>query len=199
MITNKQERYWCCDLYPDNPTHERAIKLACLMPNTILMCHDRSVDKVSGEILKAHYHIIFKFQNGFYLFALIDKLGLNRDNDTHLFGSLKDYDFKNHKDYIVYLTHFNTDRPDKYSPDLFEGGLRQYAINIVRDYAYDDDVNFMDVLNTLEEMYYKHQISSEFDTMIYRKLYSKFGSIIFRKWSMIKSFINDYRGPNIDV
>lgn len=197
-MKNRQERYWLCDLYPDNKSHDRAIKMAILSPNTILMCHNRSIDPNTGEILKPHYHIIFVFDKGYYLWSLIDKYGLDREKDAHLFGNLKQYDFKRINDYIVYLTHFNTDKPDKYPPQLFLGGLKTKAINIVEKYLFPKDVRALNVLNEIEYIY-QHKHINKYNKELYADLYNKYGEIVFNKWPFFLSFINDYRKIDVDI
>lgn len=197
-MENRQERYWLCDLYPDNENHNRAIKIALLSPNTIIMCHNRSINIDTGEILKPHYHIIFVFDKGYYLWSLIDKYGLDREKDAHLFSNLKQYNFKRINDYIVYLTHFNTDKPDKYPPSLFQGGLKTKAINIVEKYLFPNDVTALKVLNEIEYIYL-HKHINKYNKELYAELYNKFGAIVYNKWTFFLSFINDYRKIDIDI
>lgn len=183
-----QQRIWCAILYPlDNEEHKIAIEiLKDSFPGTILMRHDRDDNKY-------HYHVIIRSEQGIYKGWLLNKLLMDFDKNEHLFVSLKDIKYKRLDKYLVYLTHH--DKPEKafYSPEKFEGTDRIYAINVVNEIINLPNERFNKVINYLP-LYFKDVDNKfKFDTQIYLDLSNKFGSIIYKKWGMLKGFINEYK------
>lgn len=197
MDTNRQARIWICTLYLDNEAHLNALYYAKNMYNTILMLHDKTPDKDSDTgYAKPHYHCIFKFENGYYLYRLLrDDLKLDIETNAHLFRTLKQEKFKRLDDYIVYLTHENTNKPDKYRYDSFEGGLKDYAIKICDSFDRGDEYQMDEVIYFLSNGWKNGTINLYGMTLgdIYLWLHEMFGSIVYKKWGMIREIVNDMR------
>lgn len=193
-VANRQSRIWVCTLYLDNEEHLAAISKARNMHNSILLLHDKTPDKsAENGLKKPHYHCIFQFGDPYYLFSILDKLGLDRENNAHLFKNLHQIKFSRLEKYIVYLTHENTNKPDKYPFDNFEGGLREYAIHVCDSFDRGDEVLFNEVVFYINNGYKNGSFDVLGRTLAdhYEHLYSIFGHVVFKHWNKISQMLKD--------
>ena len=138
-MINRQLRSWVFMLYPDNDKHLNAINYIDLLDNSLYIKHIAKFDENNELINKEHYHCILKFDSPTWLSSIIKDLNLS-DDDAHLFHSYKDFKGKNSKpryksldEYINYLDHMETNKPDKYVIDDFKGGLVSLAQRIINN------------------------------------------------------------------
>lgn len=182
----EQQRIWVSILYCDNDEHNIALTiLKDSFPGSILMKHNREG--------KEHYHCVIRSDMGLYKGWLLKKLYLDFDVNEHLFRSLKDIKFKRLDKYLLYLTHYDVLDKPFYSPENFEGTDRLYAIDCVNDILSDPSERFHKVINYIPIYFSDLDNKFKYDTQIYNDFYKEFGSIIYKKWGMIRSFINEYK------
>lgn len=188
----KQSRYWFAILYTDNNDHMAAISLAKEMANSLIMKHDRSFND-DGTPKKEHYHVCFRWENGYYLSKLIKYLWLTAD-DSHLFLTLNEIRFKKFDDYIIYLTHKNTKDKEIYSEELFMGGLKNYAISICKNLSKSDYQLTSEIIAHIKHWKENDIYFNTYPlTKVYIELNKKFGYVVYKKWHTIKDFILDYK------
>lgn len=191
---NPQLRVFVAILYPDNEDHNLAIKRALDMPFCSGILHDLDEDE-KGEFKKAHYHLIFRFDKGYYKKKLVTRdLFLDWDQNWHYFKSLSEIEYVRADDYAVYNTHIEYPQKHYYPATNYEGGDRNWAIECCKNYSVPDDVNMTDILDYIEEMYMTdHQYRFRPLKEIYMILYKKYGYLVYRKWNFIKEFVKDFQ------
>jgi hypothetical protein len=74
-IKKDRSRLWNVLLYPDDPTHVKAMELIRASFNYVAICHDKDLDD-DGNIKKVHYHCILKFSQARWNSSLSDELGI---------------------------------------------------------------------------------------------------------------------------
>ena len=190
---NRQLSKWIFILYPEsNETHKQCIDILSEYPNTLLMKHDRSYDS-EGNKKETHYHCLMKFDNPYWLYTLVDRLNLENDS-LHLFKSLKECKYKNMDDWIIYVTHIKEEDKENYSAGSFIGGLREYAISVINKLDKKDSDLFKACLQDLEIM----TLNPDFRFYTYYYIYCSLCDmgheyIVYKKFNMLKSFIDDYK------
>lgn len=131
----KKARWLCGILYPaDNERHKKALNLILKKYNSLAICHDKDVylfDELdengellhqAGELKKAHYHFVVRFENSRYISGFAKELDIE-ENIVQVCGSFKAT--------VIYCTH--RDEPFKHQYDItdFKGYLVPQAIKIL--------------------------------------------------------------------
>lgn len=202
-MNNRQLRNWVFMLYPDNPKHEEAINYIDLLDNAVYIKHIAKYKDDGTLINKEHYHVVMKFETGYWLSKLLSDLGLSEE-DAHLFHSYKDFKVGNKQrfhsldEYGDYLDHQMDDtKPDKYSIDDFHGGLKSWIQKIINNRDEEKHLQLLD----LQEFIRKYNLDNFNDTRMWGfadwfKLCcdSGYGSLFYREWyrmrDILRQFIN---------
>ena len=112
-MSTEKTRNWATIVYPESaPENWRDILRELHIPAIISPLHDDDVDTDTGEIKKAHYHVILLFDN--------TKTEKYANEIASYFGGIRTKRVHSIKAYTRYLTHM--DDPDKaqYSQDDIE-------------------------------------------------------------------------------
>ena len=121
MSSSIRDRKFCVILYPDDASHMEAFEKIKESFDCAYILHDfDTLD--TGELKKAHYHVVFTFPNPRYLSSVADDLGISEnyiERCIKLNSSLR------------YLIH--ADNPDKYqySLDAVGGSLKDRLRKLV--------------------------------------------------------------------
>lgn len=101
-------------LYPDCESHVKAIEKIKQSYDYAMILHDKDCDE-NGEVKKAHWHVVLRFNQAVWNSAIIKELGIE-SNYIEKVGNVNNA--------LEYLVHYN--EPDKYKYDLSEvtGTLR---------------------------------------------------------------------------
>lgn len=140
-VYNRNARHWFFLLYPDNPVHMQAIITFKNNPHSLLMLHDQTYNKY-GEHEKPHYHCCFigDGKTVYWKWSIMNSLGLPICDD-HFFKTLSDMTIEMKRkvkftvdSYVLYLTHIKQEDKEVYHPNLFEGQLRNQAIELCQPF-----------------------------------------------------------------
>lgn len=119
-------------LYPDNESHMKALELIKLSYRFILILHDKDVkEDGSGELKKAHYHVLLKFPQARWNTALAEELGI----ELRFIMPSKDFTHD-----LRYLVH--ADNVDKFQYDMncVEGNLIPLFNKAMNDNIEDENM-----------------------------------------------------------
>lgn len=152
-MTNNAEkvrcRNWCALLYPDDPTHVRALELLEEHKyRFVAMRHDKDTwteaeckdgAHTPGELKKAHWHIVIKCKQARWNTAIAKQLGIA----TNYLQECADFD-----EAVLYLTHVN--QPEKYQYDSSEafGNLTAHLEKLLLDD--DEGMRVLEIVKVID-------------------------------------------------
>lgn len=114
-ITKYRSRTHALLLYPDDLSHQNAIEKITQSYDYALVLHNRDVVPESGELKKAHYHVIIRFSNQQWNSKLCKDLGITMNYCREV---------KNFDNALMYLMHYNDSDKAQYSIDEIKGNLK---------------------------------------------------------------------------
>ena len=181
---NKRAKLLCGILYPDdNEAHKKALSLILTKYNSLAINHNKdtflfdvtdengeTVHK-KGDLKKAHYHIIVRFDNARYVSGFTKELGIE-DNIIQTCSSFKGY--------VIYCTHIDEPLKYQYQASDFVGWLVPQAIKIL-DKPQDPGDMLMDVLRFIQD----HPSISWFQLAEWCNTYGYY-STLMRNMSLIR-------------
>ena len=188
-------------LYPDNEKHFNAINYLDMLPNSLLIKHIAKYDDKGEIVNKEHYHCVLKYDNPTWLSTIINDLSLS-DEDSHLFHSYTDFKigkkqkFKSLENYVDYLDHeLNDDKPDKYGPDDFSGGLKKWALSIINNREREKYNQFMDLCEFIREYNLKNFMDTR--TFTFQDWFkvcvdAGYGSLFYKEWYKMRDILKPY-------
>ena len=200
-MKNRQLRSWVFMLYPDNEKHFNAINYLDMLPNSLLIKHIAKYDDKGEIVNKEHYHCVLKYDNPTWLSTIINDLSLS-DEDSHLFHSYTDFKigkkqkFKSLENYVDYLDHeLNDDKPDKYGPDDFSGGLKKWALSIINNREREKYNQFMDLCEFIREYNLKNFMDTR--TFTFQDWFkvcvdAGYGSLFYKEWYKMRDILKPY-------
>lgn len=199
-VVDRQARNWFFILYADNPVHVQALEKFLSDPHSLVMCHDRSMDPLTGELKKKHWHCIYMGLNNYdrtYMFSVMDHIGLPVQ-DSHLFKIL--FDLQQSKrakrftldSYIVYLTHVLDESKETYSPSEYQGDLLNigYAMKVCQRIVPElksDNVKF--ILKIIDD-HFKVNSYMMYEEFLDRVIQYGYFDMVYSKWNFYKSIID---------
>lgn len=201
-MNNRQLRNWVFMLYPDNPSHCKAIEYIDLLENAVYIKHAAKYMDDGTLINKEHWHCVMKFENGYWLSTLLNDLGLSEE-DSHLFHSYKDFKsktgkqrFKSLDEYADYLDHMNDDnKPDKYSIEDFHGGLVGWIQKVLSSREEARFLQLMDLCLFIR----KYAVDNMLDvrTWSFTDWYklacdNGYGALFYREWYKMRDILHSY-------
>ncbi len=145
-------------LYPDDPTHDKA--MAFMRENYSFACilHDKDVwssdDEeanplhIAGQQKKAHYHWVIKFRQARWNTAVLKELGIA---ENYLLPC-NDFDKA-----LAYLVHEGWEEKFQYPIDAVEGDLKGAVEKQLN--ATDENSRVFDILDLLEKKEYVNYLS----------------------------------------
>lgn len=152
--TNKKGRLLCGILYPeDNENHKKALSILLNKYNSLAINHNQDtylfdvtdengeVIHKAGELKKAHYHFIVKFDNARYVSGLAKELEIE-ENVVQLCS--------NFNSYVIYCTHSDEPLKHQYNITDFVGILVPQAIKVLNKPQDKGDM-LIDVLDFIKE------------------------------------------------
>lgn len=201
MNNNRQLRSWVFMLYPDNPNHKQAVNYLDLLTNSLYIRHIAKYDEEGNQLNKEHYHCVLKYENPMWLSSILKELGLSEE-DSHLFHSYSDFKigkknrFKSLNDYIDYLDHQKQDdKPDKYSPDDFKGGLKSLALQIINDRDKEKYVllaELCDFIRTYNLNHFNDTRTFTFTDWFKVCCDHGYGVLFYREWYKMRDILKAY-------
>ena len=135
-------------LYPDDPLSKEVLSVAekSLDEYTYIL-HDKDVDRETGEILKPHIHLLWKYQDQRSLKVVSEEMGLpqNMIEKIHSYNSS-----------LIYLIHEKNSDKYQYPEEAVKGsamGLAafQKAIRQYRIKERSEDIRILDIVNLINE------------------------------------------------
>lgn len=124
-----RDRSHCLLLYPDDPTHVEAMRIIERLFDYASILHDADVTE-DGELKKAHWHVVLRFNQPRWSSALAMELGITENYIE------KPRSFSNA---LLYLIHFNDPDKAQYSPDLVKGSLKPRLLKEMAKVDKDED------------------------------------------------------------
>lgn len=189
-----KSRIMCGILYPDdNETHKIALSIILKKYNSLAICHDKdkylfdvtdengeTVHK-KGELKKAHYHIIIKFDNPRYTSGVAKELKL----EENLIQCCSNF-----KSYVIYCTH--RDEPLKHQYDVtdFIGALVPQVIKLL-DKPQDKGDMLVDVLEYIKA----HPSISWYQLVLWCNTFGYYETLLRNK-SIISDVLYEFRYDN---
>lgn len=111
-----RDRKFCLLLYPDDPIHMEALARIESSYDYAYVLHDKDVIEESGEIKKAHYHVVLiSGKNAIWSSALAKELGI----EVNYIQLCRNVDRA-----LEYLIHFNEEEKYQYSIEDVKGTLK---------------------------------------------------------------------------
>lgn len=150
-VNDLQKRVWVAILYPDNKDHEQAIERLKNDHDSLLICHNRSLDPDTGELKKPHYHVLIN--RTLWLFSILDLLQLPL-SDHHLFHGLREF-YSSVEEAEEYFLHLNDTDKEQYDSDEFEGGLKEKAKEYISTVDMSKTEMFYKIIEYITEFRYK--------------------------------------------
>lgn len=200
-MINRQLRCWVFMLYPDNDLHCQAIQYLDNVDNSLYIKHIEKKDEKGNILNKEHWHCVLRFDQPYWLSKLLLDLGLPEE-DAHLFHSYRDFmigkkqRFKSLNDYISYLDHMlEVNKPDKYSPDDFCGGLKKIALDIIASREQDHYLNLLDLIHFIRSYNLDHWVDCRYYTFSdWYNLCCKngYGYLFYREWYKMRDILKPY-------
>lgn len=105
-------------LYPDNEQHCKAVEQIKQSYDYAMILHDRDYfteGENSGELKKAHWHIVLRFNQAVWNSAICKELGI----ETKFIEDVKKFD-----NALQYLIHYNDSDKAQYKIDDVQGNLK---------------------------------------------------------------------------
>lgn len=152
LNVQKTDKYrsWQLVLYDDNPEHVKALDWIREHYRYAAIRHDldcwsvsdqeENPEHVAGELKKAHWHVLLRFQNARYASSLASEIGIE---ERFLLPS---FDFKHDLRYLIHADH-----PDKFQYDKgrVEGTLLiEFNKALKEDKSEDESV--LEILSIIE-------------------------------------------------
>jgi len=117
MENKYRGRKHCLLLYPnEDESHRKAIEYIKLNYDYALIVHDKDFSNDTGEIKKAHTHIVLSCDNAKWNTALATELGITPNYIQQC---------RNYENALNYLIHYNDDTKYQYSINEVKGNLKQ--------------------------------------------------------------------------
>ena len=115
-IDKFRSRKMCMLLYPnEDNTHLKAFEFIKNNYDCAYITHDKDYNE-SGEIKKAHTHIVISFNNAKWNTAVAEEIGITANYIQSV---------KNYEKCLEYLIHYNDDSKFQYSIDEVKGNLKK--------------------------------------------------------------------------
>ena len=149
MATNKgNTKTYSAVLYPENPEHEMILERAkASLDEYTYILHDMDVNKETGEVLKPHIPLLWRYSEQRSLKTVSEEIGLpqNMIEKIHSYGNA-----------LVYLIHEKDTDKYQYPEEAVKGsamGLAafQKAIRQYRMKERSEDTRIMDIVNLINE------------------------------------------------
>ena len=127
-----RSRVHCLLLYPEDKTHIQAMEKIKKSYDYAMILHDRDYwtdddekanpEHVSGEVKKAHYHVVLRFNNATWSSAICKDLEIEHNYIE---------DCKKFENALQYLIHYNDSNKAEYSIDEVEGNLKKRLVESI--------------------------------------------------------------------
>lgn len=136
MDSYKSRRH-CLLLYPDDPTHVRALDHIEHYYRNCYILHDKDVHADTGELKKPHYHVIVEYNNAKYNTAIAKELGITLNYIQEC---------RNYTSALEYLIHYNEETKYQYPLDDVKGELKAKLIKTLNTDQRSEDDKVMDLI-----------------------------------------------------
>ncbi len=138
-----RSKSFCLILYEEDETHRKAIEKIKTSYDYAIICHDRDVSEITGEILKPHYHVVLRFQNAKWSSALAEELGIT-DNYFEEARSLKRA--------LLYLIHFYDEDKFQYSVKDVSGPLKKRLEEFVKNDGKSESEKVLEIFAEIDNI-----------------------------------------------
>lgn len=128
-------------LYPDDATHVEALETIKQSYDFACILHDKDVDE-NGEIKKAHWHVVLRFQQATWSSAICKNLGI----DHRYIEDVKKFD-----NAMLYLIHYNDDNKVQYDATEVFGNLAPRLVEIINKGEKTEGEKVIEMLKYIED------------------------------------------------
>lgn len=137
-MNNYRSRRHCLLLYPDDETHMQALDYIKHNYEHLYILHDKDVNKDTGELKKAHYHVIIEFKSAKWCSALAKELGITENYIEQV---------NNYEKALEYLIHFNDDEKFQYNLDDVKGTFKDKLYKFIHNDGKDENEKSMELID----------------------------------------------------
>ena len=147
MATNRgNTKTFSAIIYPEDPEYEKIMeRVKSTLDEYTYILHDRDVNTETGEVLKPHTHLLWRYSEQRSLNTVSEEVGLpqNMIEKIHSYNNA-----------LVYLIHEKNSEKYQYSEDMVQGSAMglvafQKAIRQYRMKERTEDVRIMDIVNMI--------------------------------------------------
>ena len=137
-----RSRKHCLLLYPlEDETHKKAIEYIKLNFDYALIVHDKDYFNDTGEIKKAHTHVVLSCDNAKWNTALATELGISSNYIQQC---------RNYENALNYLIHYNDDTKYQYNINEVKGNLKQKLEKILNNDNKDENEKSIELVKYIE-------------------------------------------------
>lgn len=141
-MKNERSLIWCLLLYPEEVlTHKEALKYISTTYECAYIVHDKDFDD-NGVIKKSHTHIVVKFPNYRWRYALADELKITPNYLEKC---------RNMENALEYLIHFKDLDKFQYEFENVKGILKNKLKKYIENNGKDENDKVIDLLNYIFE------------------------------------------------
>ncbi len=126
-------------LYPEDPSHEKAIELIKVYDYAMIL-HDKDIDE-DGVIKKAHHHVVLRAKNAIWQTALAKELGITPNYIQQI---------RNEEAALEYLIHFNEEDKHQYDIECVKGPLKRKLIEYVNKDGKSEGEKVQELIDYIE-------------------------------------------------
>lgn len=137
-------------LYDEDETHKKALEYIEKNFDYAKILHDRDVEETTGEIKKAHYHIVIRFQNAKWNTSLAEDLKITQ-NYIEESRSLKRS--------LLYLIHYYDEDKYQYVLDDVEGPLKKRLQEIIKNSEKTENEKMQELIDYIDSCQFEIIIS----------------------------------------
>lgn len=139
-------------LYPDNEQHAQAIEKIKQSYDYAMILHDKDTwteedekknpDHKAGEVKKAHYHVVLRFQQAVWSSAICKNLGIEQNYIE---------DVKKFDNALQYLIHYNDNDKVQYSVDDVKGNLKTKLVESINKVEKSEGEKVVELIEFINE------------------------------------------------
>jgi len=142
MENKYRGRKHCLLLYPnEDESHKKAIEYIKLNYDYALIVHDKDYYPDTGEIKKAHTHIVLSCDNAKWNTAIAKELGITPNYIQQC---------RNYENALNYLIHYNDDTKYQYLIDEVQGNLKHKLEKLLINDKKDENEKLIEIIEYIE-------------------------------------------------
>lgn len=132
-------------LYEEDKTHMNALEKIKASYDYAFIVHDLDVDDSTGELKKAHYHVVIRFKNAKWNTALAEELGIT---ENYL------QDCRSLKRSLLYLIHYYEPDKHQYDIELVQGPLKKRLKEFITNEGKSESEKVLEIFQEIDKCDY---------------------------------------------